>query len=149
MALRYRPNAIRAAAEGPLRAPRGGWEDHLTAILRGTKLGGIPVPSHPSTFWFPKWALLLTVYVDDLMLSGPEAAHSPFWDSLIRKVKGSSAGTTNTKTSRQTASVMSCDYSSPRQRRQRRRNRRRLLERRRKVIASHSAKMTRDCLAVA
>ena len=61
------------------------WEQHLTAILK--ELGGAPVATHPSTFWFADRRLLLTVYVDDLMLSGPEAEHTTFWDSLIQKVK--------------------------------------------------------------
>jgi len=58
----------------------GHWERHFTeaALARG----GVPVPGHPSTFWFPETKLLLTVYVDDLLLSGPEAAHAPFWESL-------------------------------------------------------------------
>ena len=60
------------------------WERHLTEILK--KMGGVPVASHPSTFWFSKEQLLLTVYVDDLMLSGPEAAHDDFWNSLIGQV---------------------------------------------------------------
>ena len=60
------------------------WENHLTDILK--KLGGSAVPSHPSTFWFKEDRLLLTVYVDDLMLSGPEGAHEAFWASLIKEV---------------------------------------------------------------
>ena len=63
------------------------WEDHLTAVLRGDQLKGETVPSHPSTFWFPKWKLLLTVYVDDLMLSGPCEHHDTFWKILLGLVK--------------------------------------------------------------
>ena len=36
------------------------------------------VPAHPSSFWFPKERLLLTVYVDDLLLRGPAENHEPF-----------------------------------------------------------------------
>jgi hypothetical protein len=63
----------------------GHWERHLAAIVR--ELGGVPVPNHPSCFWFgkPKY-LLLTIYVDDLLLSGPEGAHAPFWKALGAKV---------------------------------------------------------------
>ena len=58
----------------------GWWEKHLTkAILT---LGGKPMVGHPSVFWFADSALLLTVYVDDLMLSGPEKAHHSFWGRL-------------------------------------------------------------------
>ena len=45
------------------------------------------MPSHPSTFWFPSTRLMLTVYVDDLMLGGPEAEHAPFWEKLMKRVK--------------------------------------------------------------
>ena len=61
------------------------WENHLTDIL--IKLGGEALPSHPSTFWFKEWGLLLTVYVDDLMLSGPEEHHDTFWGKLVKEVK--------------------------------------------------------------
>ena len=49
----------------------GHWEEHLTQALKD--LGGVPVPNHPSSFWFEKDRLMLTVYVDDLLLSGPAA----------------------------------------------------------------------------
>jgi len=58
----------------------GHWERHLTeAIL---KIGGEPIPTHPSSFWFDKTKMLLTVYVDDLLLSGPDAGHAPTWAAL-------------------------------------------------------------------
>ena len=46
----------------------------------------MPVDSHPSLFWFPERKLLLTIYVDDLMLSGPRANHASFWDALRKQV---------------------------------------------------------------
>ena len=58
----------------------GWWERHLAKAL--LTLGGQPVEGHPSVFFFPKLRLLLTVYVDDLMLSGPSKQHDPFWRSL-------------------------------------------------------------------
>ena len=57
----------------------------MTKVLKD--LGGKAVQSHPSTFWFHKTRLLMTVYVDDLMLAGPESAHEGFWNSLIEHVK--------------------------------------------------------------
>ena len=58
----------------------GHWGRHFksAALARG----GVLVPDHPSTFWFPHTKLPLTVYVDDLLLSGPEAEHAAFWASL-------------------------------------------------------------------
>ena len=39
-----------------------------------------------STFWLADDKLLLTIYVDDLMLSGPEGAHAKFWEALAEDV---------------------------------------------------------------
>ena len=44
--------------------------------------GGKPVDNHPSSFWFEDSKLLLTVYVDDLLLSGPAEKHKAFWELL-------------------------------------------------------------------
>ena len=60
------------------------WENHLTAIIK--KLGGRPIPSHPSAFWFEGSRFILTIYVDDLMLSGPADAHEAFWNDLMKDV---------------------------------------------------------------
>ena len=58
----------------------GHWERHLNRALLG--LGGVPMEDHPSSYWFAESKLLLTVYVDDLLLSGPVANHSKFWEQL-------------------------------------------------------------------
>ena len=58
----------------------GHWERHLTAAV--VSLGGEPVNGHPSSFWFSESRLLLTVYVDDLLLSGPSSQHDNFWSRL-------------------------------------------------------------------
>ena len=58
----------------------GHWEQHFTnAVL---KIGGKKIPDHPSSFWFPQFRALLTVYVDDLLLAGPIGCHRPIWDKL-------------------------------------------------------------------
>ena len=62
----------------------GHWERHFVEAVR--KCGGQAVDNHPSTFWFPETKLLLTVYVDDLLLSGPEAHHASFWAKLREHV---------------------------------------------------------------
>jgi len=66
------------------------WEQHLTDIL--LKLPGkfrncIAIPEHPSSFYFPECGLLLTVYVDDLLLSGPSEIHDEFWKLLCKEVE--------------------------------------------------------------
>ena len=59
------------------------WEQHLESAIKA--IGGIVVPNHPSSFWFEDAKLLLTVYVDDLLLSGPSGAHDAFWKDLVGK----------------------------------------------------------------
>ena len=61
----------------------GHWENHLTEAV--IALGGVPVPDQPSNFWFVKEKLLLTVYVDDLLLSGPAQNHDGLWKRLREK----------------------------------------------------------------
>ena len=60
------------------------WEEHLTKAIR--LVGGEPVPEHKSTFWFPKERQMLTVYVDDLLLSGPIGSQKSVWDRLRKHV---------------------------------------------------------------
>ena len=60
------------------------WEHHLTDILK--KFGGEPVLSHQSMFWFSESKLLLTVYVDDLLLSGPVGTQSAVWTRLRKHI---------------------------------------------------------------
>ena len=58
----------------------GHWERHFTEAIR--KVGGALVRSHPSSFWFPDSRLLLTVYVDDLLLSGPVQNPARKWEEI-------------------------------------------------------------------
>ena len=67
------------------------WEKHFTDIVLN-KFGGEKIPDHPSLFWFPTTRLLLTVYVDDLLLSGPTNAHDQFWENLKEHVNIDSVG---------------------------------------------------------
>jgi hypothetical protein len=60
------------------------WQRHLECILK--ELGGEDVDGHSSTFFFSDSSLLLTVYVDDFILSGPCEKHEPFWTALSAKV---------------------------------------------------------------
>ena len=60
------------------------WEVHLTQCIVG--LGGVAVEGHPSSVWFATSRLLLTVYVDGLLLSGPEALHEEFWEQLGKQI---------------------------------------------------------------
>ena len=58
----------------------GHWERHLEAAIN--KIGGRAVEGHPSSFIFDEERILLSIYVDDLLMSGPEAAHKGLWKKL-------------------------------------------------------------------
>ena len=53
------------------------WDRHLQEAI--SQIGGAVVPAHPSSYWVADRRLLLTVYVDDLLLSGPAEQHNTFW----------------------------------------------------------------------
>ena len=60
------------------------WQKHLDEILT-TKMQATPITSHLSSYWLPG-DLFLTVYVDDLLLSGPKGSHDAFWKELEKHV---------------------------------------------------------------
>ena len=62
------------------------WQNHLATIL-SKELGGVEMPEQPSCFHFPSTSLALSVYVDDLTLSGPQKIHSKFWSTLQKHVQ--------------------------------------------------------------
>ena len=62
------------------------WEMHLEKAVK--LCGGKPIPGHPSGFWFPKQRCFMTVYVDDLLLSGPTDRHDEIWSALRDPKKG-------------------------------------------------------------
>ena len=62
------------------------WEMHLRQVLVGD-LGLKPVDGHPSVFRCDKTGLLVVVYVDDVLLSGPEQFHDRFWSSLRKYIE--------------------------------------------------------------
>ena len=53
-----------------------------TKDSRMQKLGGIPLPSFPSNYWLPGCGLMLSLYVDDILVSGPSKRHKPFWEAM-------------------------------------------------------------------
>ena len=62
------------------------WQNHLEDILK-SKMNAEVMTGHQSTYFFPTSKLLLTVYVDDFLVSGPEDAHDSFWQELSKHVK--------------------------------------------------------------
>ena len=61
------------------------WGNHLAEVLR-TQLGGVEWPNLPSVWWFGSSRMMLSVYVDDLTLSGEESRHSAFWETLQQHI---------------------------------------------------------------
>ncbi len=50
-------------------------------------MGGQPIKNHHCCFWFPDpLKLLMIVYVDDLLLSGPAEHHANLWADLGKQV---------------------------------------------------------------
>jgi len=62
------------------------WQNHLEKIIH-EKMDGVPIADQPSSYWIDKSKLVLTVYVDDFMLSGPKDAHAAFWKELAKHVE--------------------------------------------------------------
>ena len=61
------------------------WDCRFKEVMR--KMGGVHMSGFQSSYWFEKSGLLLTLYVDDMILRGPSNAHNPFWDELQRHLE--------------------------------------------------------------
>ena len=57
------------------------WQNYLARIL-SEEFQGHEMDQLPSCYFFPKLQLALSLYVDDLTLSGPVANHTTFWNAL-------------------------------------------------------------------
>ena len=67
--------------------PEAGWHWNnrfceVMKLMQGTHL-----PNFQSSYWFPHRSLLLTLYVDDMVLSGPSSEHQSFWSELSRHLE--------------------------------------------------------------
>ena len=58
------------------------WDQKFREIMK--MMGAKHIDSFPSNFWIPKYKLLLTLYVDDIIVSGEATNHGPFWEELQR-----------------------------------------------------------------
>lgn len=56
------------------------WNERFKAVM--SQLGAVPLPSFPSNYWLPSFGLMLSLYVDDIVVSGPAERHEPFWNAL-------------------------------------------------------------------
>ena len=62
------------------------WQTHLSNIL-STHLGDYEMEGQLSCFHFLSLSLALSVYVDDLTLSGPKKNHAQFCSTLRKHVQ--------------------------------------------------------------
>ena len=62
------------------------WDLHLRQVLLGD-LGLEAVDGHPSVFMCPRTKLLVVVYVDDILVAGPEKDQDVFWKRLKCKLE--------------------------------------------------------------
>ena len=56
------------------------WNERFKAVM--SQLGAVPLPSFPSNYWLLSFGLMLSLYVDDIVVSGPAERHEPFWNAL-------------------------------------------------------------------
>lgn len=56
------------------------WEQHCDDVVR--KIGVLPIQTWPSCYYHPTWKLILSVYVDDFKLSGPDTYMEVSWIHL-------------------------------------------------------------------
>ena len=62
----------------------GHWGRKFVQIMKD--LGGHELKLFPSNFLIPKWGLLVMLYVDDIVISGPEQNHCEFWDACGKRL---------------------------------------------------------------
>jgi hypothetical protein len=61
------------------------WDQRFKTVM--TQMGGEHSESFQSSYWFKGSKLLLTLYVDDMVLSGPASAHGAFWRELEKHLE--------------------------------------------------------------
>lgn len=53
------------------------WDKRFREVM--SIMGDQHIDACQSNYWLPKFGLLGSLYVDDIIVSGPEAQHEPFW----------------------------------------------------------------------
>ena len=61
------------------------WSLHLSEVLK-VKMGGIEFPNMPSIWRFESSRMIMSVYVDDLILGGNKSSHSSFRKELQKYI---------------------------------------------------------------
>ena len=75
---------IRSLYGHPLES--ASWQNHLANIF-SKESGGIELPEQPTCCHFPSMRLALSVYADDLTLSGQQKNHAKIWSTLQTHLK--------------------------------------------------------------
>ena len=61
------------------------WDCRFKEVM--LEMGGVHMSGFQGSYWFEKSGLLLTSYVDDMILSGPRNSHKTFWDELQKHLE--------------------------------------------------------------
>jgi hypothetical protein len=56
------------------------WNERFKSLM--TQMNGVHLDDFPSNYWLPSYGLLLSLYVGDILVSGPEGRHESFWAEL-------------------------------------------------------------------
>ena len=61
------------------------WDARFKSVVES--MGGKHCDLFQSSYWFAESKLLLTLYVDDILLSGPASAHDAFWSEIQKHLE--------------------------------------------------------------
>ena len=61
------------------------WDQRFRSVM--SQMNAVHLDNFPSNFWLSSYGLLLTLYVDDILISGPSDRHAPFWEELQRHLE--------------------------------------------------------------
>lgn len=61
------------------------WNERSKAVMKS--LGAIPLENLPSNYWLPSYGLMVSLYVDDILVHGPESRQAPFWEALQKHLE--------------------------------------------------------------
>eukprot|EP00435_Cladocopium_sp_Y103_P014697 s1958_g3.t1 len=61
------------------------WNERFKSVM--SQMNAVHLDDFPSNYWLPSFGLLLSLYVDDILVSGPTDRHAPFWEELRRHLE--------------------------------------------------------------
>ena len=61
------------------------WNERFKSVM--TQMNGVHLDDFPSNYWLPLYGMLLSLYVDNILVSGPEGRHESFWAELQKHLE--------------------------------------------------------------